>query len=686
MKEKIFQLRKKAVRFRQFQNSPYAVFRSLKVNVTIGVLSAATLTFATPDTASAQVSLTLQRDQENLYELEEVEVTSSRAPLTLGQSARLVTVLDREAIATASAQSVNDLLKLAAGVDVRQRGPIGAQTDISVRGGTNEQITILLNGININDPQTGHNTADFPVDISDIERIEVLEGPAGRVYGTSSLVGAINIVTRKADKTSADVHLEAGSFGYVSGGGRVNHLHGKLNNQLSASYTRSDGYSRSQAGSLNSDLNILKIFYQGCYDTDDLSLSWHAGLSNKDFGSNTFYSAKYDDQFEHTFKLFTAVQAETKGLLHFKPSIYWNRSHDRFELFRGNEDKVPFNYHRTDVFGINLNSYIDWSLGKTAFGAEFRNEDLVSGNLGEPLNHLLPIHGTDRQYTLGLNRSNLSFHLEHNILLSNFTLSAGLVAVKNTWNEMPFRLYPGIDASWQFTRHFKVYTSFNTSLRMPSFTELYYSVGGHKADKYLKPEEMQAYEVGVKYLSEGVRGNVSVYHHHGKNMIDWIRDTRKGDDAVWESVNHTKVNSIGVEANLYFDFLSLLPTQRFMRYVSLAYSYIDQDKDLENYLQSQYALEYLKHKFTAQVVFNLFSHLYLNLSYRYQERMGNYQLLSGEVKPYGSYSLFDARLSWNADKYKLYVESNNLFNKTYYDYGNVPQPGRWIMAGARYSF
>ena len=686
MKEKIFQLRKKAVRFRQFQNSPYAVFRSLKVNVTIGVLSAATLTFATPDTASAQVSLTLQHDQENLYELEEVEVTSSRAPLTLGQSARLVTVLDREAIATASAQSVNDLLKLAAGVDVRQRGPIGAQTDISVRGGTNEQITILLNGININDPQTGHNTADFPVDISDIKRIEVLEGPAGRVYGTSSLVGAINLVTRKADKTSADVHLEAGSFGYVSGGGRVNHLHGKLNNQLSASYTRSDGYSRSQAGSLNSDLNILKIFYQGCYDTDDLSLSWHAGLSNKDFGSNTFYSAKYDDQFEHTFKLFTAVQAETKGLLHFKPSIYWNRSHDRFELFRGNEDKVPFNYHRTDVFGINLNSYIDWSLGKTAFGAEFRNEDLVSGNLGEPLNHLLPIHGTDRQYTLGLNRSNLSFHLEHNILLSNFTLSAGLVAVKNTWNEMPFRLYPGIDASWQFARHFKVYTSFNTSLRMPSFTELYYSVGGHKADKYLKPEEMQAYEVGVKYLSEGVRGNVSVYHHHGKNMIDWIRDTRKGDDAVWESVNHTKVNSIGVEANLYFDFLSLLPTQRFMRYVSLAYSYIDQDKDLENYLQSQYALEYLKHKFTAQVVFNLFSHLYLNLSYRYQERMGNYQLLSGEVKPYGSYSLFDARLSWNADKYKLYVESNNLFNKTYYDYGNVPQPGRWIMAGASYSF
>lgn len=686
MKGKFFQIRKKAVRFCQFQNSPYAAFRSLKVEVTIGVLSVATLTFATPDTASAQVSMTPQQGQEKLYELEEVEVTSSRAPLTLGQSARLVTVLDREAIAAAPAQSVNDLLKLAAGVDVRQRGPIGAQTDISIRGGTNEQITILLNGININDPQTGHNAADFPVDISEIERIEVLEGPAGRVYGTSSLVGAINIVTRNDTHSGADIHVEGGSFGYISGGGRAHVSNKNLHNHLSASYTRSDGYSRSQAGTLNSDFNTLKLFYQGRYEHDALSLSWHAGFSNKNFGSNTFYSAKFDDQFEHTAKLFTAVQAETKGLFHFKPSVYWNRSHDRFELFRGSEAKVPFNYHRTDVFGLNLNSYVEWSLGKTAFGAEFRHEDIVSGNLGEPLNNPIDIHGTDRQYTRGLNRSNLSFHFEHTLLLNQFTLSAGVIAVKNTWNEMPFRLYPGVDASWQFARHFRAYASFNTSLRMPSFTELYYSVGGHQADKYLKPEEMQAYEVGVKYLSGGVRGSVSVYHHHGTNMIDWIKDTRQGADAVWQSVNHTKLNTMGVEAGLFLDFLHLAPSQHFLRQININYSYINQDKDLEDYLQSQYALEYLKHKLVVQAEFRLISHLHLNLSYRFQEREGNYQELSGEVKPYGSYSLLDGRLAWKTDSYQLYVEANNLFDKVYYDYGNVPQPGRWLLFGASYSF
>ena len=685
MREQLFKTCKKTVRFRQFQNSPYAAFRSLKVEVTIGVLSVATLTFATPDTASAQV-VTTPQNQEKLYELEEVEVTSSRAPLTLGQSARLVTVLDRETIAAAPAQSVNDLLKLAAGVDVRQRGPIGAQTDISVRGGTNEQITILLNGININDPQTGHNSADFPVDIADIERIEVLEGPAGRVFGTSSLVGAINIVTRKDNQTRGDVHVEAGSFGYISGGGRVNVSNDTFHNQLSASYTRSDGYTRNQAGGLNSDFNTLKLFYQGRFENDALYLSWHAGLSNKNFGSNTFWSVKYDDQFEHTAKLFTAIQAETKGKLHFKPSIYWNRSHDRFELFRNNETKVPFNYHRTDVFGLNLNSYVEWLLGKTAIGAEFRNEDIVSTNLGEPINKPIAINGADREYAHGLNRSNLSFHLEHTLLLSHLSLSAGVIAVKNTWNEMPFRLYPGVDVSWQFAQHFKAYASFNTSLRMPSFTELYYSVGGHQADKYLKQEEMQAYEVGVKYLSGGIRGSVSVYHHHGTNMIDWIKDTRQGEDAVWQSVNHTKLNTLGVEANLSFDFLGLIQAQHVLHQLNISYSYIDQDKDLESYLQSQYALEYLKHKFTAQVNLNLVSRLFLNLSYRYQERKGNYQLLTGEIKPYGSYSIIDARLSWKAVKSQLYVEANNLFDKVYYDYGNVPQPGRWLMVGANYTF
>ena len=673
------------MRFRRYSNRSYAVFSTLKSPVSIGVMTVAMLASAPVSGISAQ---TAEKNNagEKLYELEEVEVTGSRVPLTVSQAARIVTVLDREAIAAAPVQSINDLLKYAAGVDVRQRGDMGVQTDISIRGGTFDQITILLNGINNCDPQTGHNAADFPVELSEIERIEVLEGPAGRVYGTSSLVGAINIVTRTAKDSGAEVFADGGSYGYFKGGAIVSHVKNGLSNQVSGSYSRSDGFSRSKAGNLNADFKYARLFYQGRYENDQVDVRWHAGFTNKDYGANTFYSTLSDEQFEYVRKYYTAVQAETKGdVYHFKPSVYWNRSDDRFEFYRGMPEKSPFNYHQTDVYGVNLNNYIQTFLGKTAFGAEFRNEGVRSTSLGEPLNSPVKVPGADADFTLGLNRTNLSFHLEHNIVLRRFTLSAGVIAVKNTGNEMKFRFYPGVDASYQFARDWKVYASYNTSLRMPTFTELYYSVGGHKADKYLKPEEMQAVEVGVKYLRPGIRGTLSLYRYHGTDMIDWIKDISQGDDAPWQSVNHAVINTMGAEASVLVDIRELMQRDAFVRSVNLSYSYIDQDKETTPNLQSKYALEYLRHKFVAQANLRIWKLLEMNVSYRWQDRMGNYQKGNSMV-PYEPYSLVDARLSWNAPQYKIYVEGNNLLNKTYYDHGNIPQPGIWVRAGASYRF
>ena len=656
---------RKALRFRQFKRKGYALFACLGRVVIIGVLSVATLTSASAATDNSNTTDETGDPQKIDKEttLDDVEVTGSCAPLALGQAVRMVTVLSREEIQAAPVQSINDLLKIAVGVDVRQRGPIGAQTDVSIRGGTSEQITILLNGISICDPQTGHNAFDLPCDISDIERIEVLEGPAGRVYGTSSLVGAINIVTRDVRSKMAEVRVEGGSFGYLSAAGRVAlGLH-----SLSSNYTRSDGYSRSKAGSLNSDYSGGKVFYQGGYQCEGLLLNWSGGLSVKGFGSNTFYSAKFDEQYERTTKIYTALQGDlTIGKLHVRPAIYWNRSYDRFELIRGSEERVPFNYHRSDVFGINLNTYFDWQLGRTAMGAEFRNEDIVSTNLGEPLSDPFS------HYKVGLNRSNLSFHLEHNILLKRFTLSAGFIAIKNTWNQMPFKLYPGIDASYRIGDHWKVYASYNSSLRMPSFTELYYSVGGHKADKYLKPEELHAVEGGVKYSNHWLTAQTSIFHHHARNMIDWVMDTRD-PDAVWQSVNHTKVNTTGVETN------ATLTAKRYT--LNLAYCYLHQNKDEQDFLQSQYSLEYLRHKVTASLRWSITDYLRLSISYRWQDRMGSYTTVDGEVRDYHPYSVVDARLDWHQDSYNVYLEGNNLTGHHYVDYGNVPQPGCWITAG-----
>lgn len=678
--------KRSVLKFTHFSNRGYSLFAVLGKEVIIGVLSVATLQHATAHNVSNEA---LQTSSDSTVTnkqvmLDEVSVTGTRAPLTVSQQARMVTVLSREDIQAAPVQSVNDLLKYAVGVDVRQKGALGALTDVSIRGGNSEQITVLLNGINICDAQTAHNTFDFPVDISEIERIEVLEGPAGRVYGTSSLLGAINIVTKTPPSSSLSARVEGGSYGYLAAGARANIAQGRWNNQLSGSFTRSDGYLRNKANRLNADYKTSKAFYQGNYNDSQIAVRWHAGMSVKDFGANTFYAAKYDDQFEHTFKTFTALQAENKqGKFHIRPSIYWNRSMDRFELFRGAPQKYAYNYHRTDVYGVNLNAYFDWSLGRTAFGAELRHEELVSTNLGEKLERPHHIHGTDRNYTNGINRTNLQFVLEHNIILSRFTLSAGVIAVKNSQADMNMRVYPGIDASYRMGNAWKVYASYNTSLRMPSFTELFYSVGGHKADKHLKPEELSALEAGLKYNAHGISGKTSIFYNQQKNLIDWISDGTldANGSPQWKSVNFGRINVVGIEASLSFDCRTLMPSQRFLKQFSLAYCYLNQNEKEHKGITSKYVLEYVKNKMVANLQLNLWRNLDLGLNYRLLHRMGGYIDTNNQRHNYATYGILDARLSWNTGKWTAFAAANNLLNRTYVDYGNVPQPGTWITAG-----
>ena len=285
-----------------------------------------------------------------------------------------------------------------------------------------------------------------------------------------------------------------------------------------------------------------------------------------------------------------------------------------------------------------------------------------------------------RDYTLGVNRTNISGYLEHNLLLKNFTLSAGLVAVKNTWSHMNLTVYPGIDLSYRPHQNWKLHASYNTSLRMPSFTEMYYKVQGYSADPHLKPEEMQAIEVGLNYQNRVIYGSLTLWHHHGKNMIDWIMDTSKGDQAMWESVNHTTINSIGLEVSGGIDLRQLLG-QNVLRQLKLSYSYIDQDKKQEADIVSQYALEYLRHKLIGNLSLQLAKRLALGVSIRWQDRVGSYTDFDGSVCDYRPYCLTDARLTWQMPTWKLYAEANNLFDTSYHDYGLVEQPGRWLIFG-----
>ncbi len=698
--------KRKVLVFHQFQRKGYSLFACLGREVVISVLSVATLSAAKADGISDETwraDSTAMTDREVM--LGGVCVTGSRAPLTVSQAARMVTVLSRDDIAQAPVQSVNDLLKMAVGVDVRQRGPLGSQTDISIRGGTQEQITILLNGINICDPQTAHNTLDLPCNLSDIVRIEVLEGPAGRIYGTSSLVGAINIVTEEKGMEdearphfSSLVNMEGGSYGYAKAvvGTKLSSQPSSFSShlsKLSASYTRSDGYSRSRDGHPNTDFSGSKLFYQSSYHDSLINLTWHLGLADKGWGAGTFYATprwQADEQYEHTTKFYSAIQGENRqGAVHIHSAVYWNQNYDRYEGYRGRPDMMKYNYNRCNIYGIKLSSYFDWAAGRTAFGAEFRDEDLTSSNLGSAV--VSP--------ALGIDRSNISAYMEHNVLLHRLTLSAGFVATKDSWSGMGMNVYPGIDISYRLLpgNQLKLFSSYNTSLRLPSFTEMYYRLQGYAADPYLKPEKMQALELGAQYGCPTLQAKISTYYHHGRDMIDWIMDTTQGDQAVWQSVNHTKINTYGLEASTTVNLHAILSPSASHRpplTLHLSYSYINQDKEAQPGIVSQYALEYLRHKLVARLHATLWRNLHLTLNYRWQDRVGTYTNFSGQVSDYRPFALLDAQLQWTAHsllprfhnvsspQLTLYAKANNVLNnRSYVDFGNVPQPGTWIIFG-----
>ena len=147
--------------------------------------------------------------------LNEIEISASKIKLYPG-SARILTVIEKTEIDQSAVRSIDDLLDYVAGIDVRQRGVNGVQADVSIHGGSFDQILVLLNGVNITDPQTGHYNLDIPLDISDVSRIEILQGSAARILGPNAFSGAINIITGENNKNKLSVRNGAGSFGYLA--------------------------------------------------------------------------------------------------------------------------------------------------------------------------------------------------------------------------------------------------------------------------------------------------------------------------------------------------------------------------------------------------------------------------------------------------------------------------------------
>lgn len=622
------------------------------------------------------------RAQEDTIALQMLLVSTSRAPVTYADASRLVAVIPSETIQAAPVQSLGDLLEYLGSVDIRQRGPLGVQSDVSIRGGSFEQALILLNGVKVSDPQTGHFGLNVPIDLQQVERIEILEGPGARIYGPNAFSGAINIITRQTSENWGSAGLTAGEYGYMQLSAGAGFVSSGWSNQVMVSRQTSDGYRP------NTDFQGNTVYYNSRLINHIGQFDAQWGYMEKAFGANSFYTPVYPAQYEANKSSVASLSFQTNGRVKMRSVAYWRWHKDRFELFRNEAPSwyTAHNYHVTNVAGAEWNATVPWKAGKTSLGLDYRHEQILSNKLGEPLKDTIDVRGeASGYYCKGDSRENLSVFLEHQYINRRFSFSGGGLAYWNSaysWNS-----YAGAEAGWRFARRFRGFASVNESLRLPTFTELYYQSPTILGNTALLAEKAVTIEGGVMYQGSAVQGHVAIFQRYGRNMIDWVR--LSGDEP-WVAENHTEINTFGAEASCLLALSALnrgLPVLT-LRSVSMSYSWLNQWKQSDTY-QSKYILDYLRHKAVLSVTHTFTKALSLNWLLTYQERAGTYSTYdptalayTGEV-PYKPVLLVDARLTYTLKRLgiNVFCEASNLGNRNYFDTGNVPQAGRWVRAG-----
>jgi iron complex outermembrane receptor protein len=647
------------------------IFLSLSLQIISSVFLNSLLAQALTDTSiSRQVTL------------EQFVITADRTPVMFEQLKRSIQVISKREIEQMPVRNISELISYAMNTDVRSRGSFGMQADINIRGGSFDQTLILLNGMNISDPQTGHHNMDIPVDLASINRVEILKGPGARVFGPNAFNGVINIITNEKVADQVTVSVMGGQYSLYNLSASVIKNLGNTTHNLQISKSGSDGFTD------NTDFKAMNLFYSGTAGKMQ-KLEYQASYMNKAFGANSFYTPKYPDQYEETKTIFASARYKTsfKG---FAPAIYFRRHYDEFRLFRNEAPSwyTTHNYHYTDVIGSNANIWTSTGKrGKLSVGYDVRHELIRSNKLGDTLADPIPVKGVEgKYYTLGKARTSAGLFIEESINMDKFSISAGLLASYLSALPGKVALYPGIDAAYMVGKNFRVYGTANRTLRLPTFTDLYYNDPTSKGDPNLKPEEAVTIEAGLKFNRPGIIASAAVFKRYGKNMIDWVKLQNQDP---WQAMNITEINVSGFETSIALNIEELSGHKSFLKTITVNYAFLKADKSSDEFM-SRYALDILKHKAELLIYHQVWRNFSASWAFSYQDREGGYIKYVNTVPettetPYAPFVQMDLQLNYTKKHWMVFAEATNLLNNDYVDYGNVPQPGRWIRMGVRFN-
>ena len=494
----------------------------------------------------------------------------------------------------------------------------------------------------MDDIQTGHHTLNLLLPVQLIERLEIIKGPAARIFGQNAFNGAINIVTKSLKKSQNKLveifanDISSGSYDQFNYSVNLRaSIEDKFNSLIAFHRTRSDGYR------YNTDFKNDFIFMKTNIKSKNGSIDVVSGFTEKKFGANGFYaSPDAIDQYEETQSSFFGFSTKfEKEKLVIKPKLYWRRNQDEYIYIRDNPE-IYRNLHISNkiYFDLNFIKYYD-SGSFSNFGIDNSQSYISSNNLG--------YH----------ERFTSTIYLDHTFKMMNDKLIISPGFSVSYFSDLSFHFFPGLDLGYHISEKSKLYANFGKTYRIPTYTDLYYSDRNTTGNPDLEPEHAISNELGFKYDSEKIKFSTSFFQRKSTNIIDYVKES-EGDK--WKATNIRNLDTKGFD----FDF-------NYINLIRVGYTYLFDDSYVNEINFSRYAINSFRHQLTTRLLLNYSGRLSQNLIYKYGERSDK-----------SNHSVVDTNINYRlGNKSYLFISINNILDTSYSETNLVPMPGRNFLFG-----
>lgn len=568
---------------------------------------------------------------EGIPRLDELVITAKQPQRYLDSPAAGISVIGREDIDGMQAASLADVLETVGAVDITRKG-LG-QADVSIRGSSAEGVLLLIDGVRVHDPQTGHFLMDMPFPVDSIERIEILHGGGSSLYGSSASGGAINIVTGKSSD-GGDFGLNGGSFG--SGAMNASYGFSARNSDIVMTIEsgRSDGYRP------GSDVRYSEAGIAGKTAAGDVTVQWNAGVMDKHFGAADFYAPYPSYEVTNTITAGMNAAWAMSGDTMFRMRLGGRGHGDDFSLIRDDPD-----YYRNTHFNrsLTLAGELLHSGGRYRLvaGAESERAGITSGSLG---NRADTFNAAYSELTALAGDSAISLSLRY-----DDNTNGGVVS-------------PGIGVSLPLGGNVTLRARTGRSFRRPTYTERYYLSPSNIGDPDLRPELSTTLESGIDVAFGRMNARLTGYRLSADDVIDWVRES---SDAPWIAVNHGNIVTTGMEMSLS------VPAGEWR--LQLDASRLKQRVTARRGIESKYALNPAEVSAGAALYGPAVAGIRLAV-------IGRYERLTVT----GSRFPVDVRGSRQMGDIEISASVKNIGDAHYEELPGLPAPGRWFTTALEY--